>query len=557
MSGANNQTEVSATAAGAPSALGQVRDSARALLAEGKVEEAFEFFLSALDAVLRKSRDLELLIAKLRRERVGTRSERIDPRQLQLLFEVFNSQTGQTEETPVVDAEAEAREDAELDREIRQAEQAHGDKGREKRRRPVGTGPLERQVHHHEVADTERNCKLCGRAMQRIGQDITRRLEYVPGHFVEHEHHCDKFACQTCKEGVTTAAGPDKVIDRSPADASVLAHVVVSKIVDHCPLHRLHNIYGRSGVDIPVSTLSDWMGQVAEQLEPLADSLTARVLSAAIDQTDATGVRVLDRESPENIERGTMWCYVGDERDVVFRYTPTGQGETGPWDFLAGRTGFIQADAATVFDRLFNGRAATAVEVGCWSHARRRLTELQDMDCRVAYPLKLIARLYRVEHLADARGLAPEERAALRQQRSQPILEKLKRWLAATQASEPPASDLAKAAAYITNQWNALNRFLQDGRLRPDNNICEQQLRSIALGRKNFLFFGSHRAAARAAVLYSITRTCALRGVPPLPYITDVLRKLASGWPQSRIDELLPDRWAPGSGTGQAAIPAT
>jgi hypothetical protein len=344
---------------------------------------------------------------------------------------------------------------------------------------------------------------------------------------------------------VTTAEGPDQVIERSPADASVLAHVVVSKVVDHCPLHRLHRIYARSGVNIPVSTMSDWMGQVADLLEPLTGRLAERVLAAYIDQTDATGVRVLDPGSPDNIQRGTMWCYVGDERDVVFRYTPTGEGATGPWQFLAGREGYVQADAANVFDRVFNGQAASANEVGCWAHGRRKLADLQDMDCRVAYPLKLIARLYRIEHLADAKGLAPDERAVLRQQRSRPILEKLKRWLVATHASETPASDLAKAAAYMINHWVALNRFVEDGRLKLDNNLTEAQLRAIALGRKNYLFFGSHRAAARAAVLYSITRTCALRAVQPLPYLTDVLRKLAAGWPKNRIDELLPDRWQP------------
>jgi len=539
------------TAAAEPSALRQIRESAQALLAEGRVEEAFEFFVSALDAVLRKTRDLELLVAKLRRQQVGKRSERIDPGQLQLLFEALCGQTSAADAAAAaIDPEAEAQEDAELDREIKDAEQAQGqEKGQRKRRGRVRTGTVERQVHHHEVPESEQICETCGVAKARIGEDVTRVLEYVPGHFVEHEHHRDKFACGKCKDGVTTAPGPDKVIDRSPADASVLAHVVVSKIEDHCPLHRLHRIYLRSGVDIPVSTMSDWMAEVADLLSPLAARLEARILAAYIDQMDATGVKVLDPKSPENIERGTMWCYVGDECDVVFRYTPTGEGATGPWIFLAGRTGYVQADAASVFDRVFNGQAASAVEVGCWSHGRRKLADLRDTDCRVAYPLKLIARLYRVEHLADARGLAPDQRAALRQERSQPTLEKLKHWLFAIQGSEPPASDLAKAAGYMINQWVALTRFIHDGRLRLDNNLCERQLRSIALGRNNFLFFGSHQAAARAAVLYSITRTCALRGVPPLPYITDVLRKLAAGWPQSRIDELLPDRW-------QAAIAA-
>jgi hypothetical protein len=252
---------------------------------------------------------------------------------------------------------------------------------------------------------------------------------------------------------------------------------------------------------------------------------------------------VLDPTSPENIQRGTMWGLVGDDRDVLFRYTPTGEGATGPWEFLAGRTGYIQADAANVFDRLFNGQAASAIELGCWAHARRKMVALQDMDCRVAYPLKLIARLYRIEHLADARALTPEARAKLRGERSPSVLEKLKRWVVATSQSEPPSSDLAKAAGYVLNHWGALTRFVEDGRVSLDNNLCEQQLRDIALGRKNYLFAGSHDAARRAAVLYSLTRTCAQYGVPPLPYFTDVLAKLASGWDADRLDELLPHRW--------------
>lgn len=138
---------------------------------------------------------------------------------------------------------------------------------------------------------------------------------------------------------------------------------------------------------------------------------------------------------------------------MLFRYTPTGEGATGPWTFLAGRTGYVQADAATVFDRLFTGQAARAIEVGCLAHGRRKLIALQDMDCRVAYPLKLIARLYRIEHLADARGLAPDGRAALRQTRSAPVLERLQRWCVLTRTQEPPSTDLAKAAGYFVNHW--------------------------------------------------------------------------------------------------------
>jgi transposase len=535
-------------ATGAPSekaqssALRQIRESAQALLEQGKVDETFELFLSALEAVLVKNRDLELLVAKLRRERHGARSERIDPAQLSLLLEALVDQAGAQ---AAIDPEAEAREDAELDRQIKSAEESKPQAPGKRRKRTAGwqARGVERRVHEVAVPESERTCQGCGREKKPIGEDITRKLEYVPAHFVEHEYHLEKLACGTCKEGVSAAAGPDKVLERSAADASLLAHLVVSKHADHTPLHRLSRIYARSGADIPVSTLSDWMAGVGELVAPVVEKLAERVRAAYIVRTDATGLKVLDPQSPDNIQRGSMWVYVGDDRDVLFRYTPTGEGATGPWEFLAGRTGYVQADASNVFDRLFDGQVAQAEELGCWSHARRPLADMQDVDCRVAYPLKLIARLYRIEHLADARELTPEGRAELRQERSTPVLEKLERWSTATRLTEPPSTDLAKASGYLINHREALKRFVEDGRISLDNNLCELQLRDVALGRKNYLFAGSHDAARRAAALYSLTRTCAQYGVPPLPYFTDVLAKLASGWDPDRLDELLPHRW--------------
>jgi transposase len=529
-----------------PSVLRQIRESAQALLREGRTEETWELLFSALEAVLSRNCDLELLVAKLRRAHQNPRSERLDPAQLSLLFDAL---AGQAAGEPQIDPEAEAQADAQLDSEIEQAEKnTEPDTDKTKRRKKAPgwkTREVKHEVHKLEVPQAERTCTDCGRDKKLIGQDVTRRLELVPAHFVEHEYHRDKYACGHCKQGVATAAAPEQVLDRSAATASLLAHVVVSKYVDHIPLHRLHRIYDRQGADIPVSTLSDWTAAVGDLVEPLVERLGKRALEAYIVRTDATGLMVLDPTSPDNIQRGTVWALVGDDRDVLFRYTPTGQGATGPWEFLAGRKGYIQADASNVFDRLFNGQAAWAIELGCWSHARRKMVALQDMDCRVAYPLKLIARLYRIEHLADARELTPQGRAQLRQQRSEPVLDKLKHWLAATGKSETPSSDLAKASGYALNHWEALTRFVKDGRVSLDNNVCEQQLRDIALGRKNYLFAGSHDAARRAANLYSLMRTCAQYGVPPLPYLTDVLGKLANGWPADKLDDLLPHKWRP------------
>lgn len=539
------------------SAYQTVRETAKTMVAEGRSDEALDFTLTALAAVLQKSRELELLLAKLRRAQAGKTTERVDPEQMALLFEELVAQLGS--EPEALDPEAEARADAELEMEIeaaREAQKARGE-GEPKPSRGWRTRNVAKEVHHVEVAARDRTCARCGAEQSRIGEDVSRVLDYVPGHFVEHEYHLEKWACGTCKRGVTTAPGPDKVIERSAAGASLLAHMVVSKYADHTPLHRLHRIYDRSGATIPVSTLSDWVGEVGSLLEPLVERLAARIVrDAYVVRTDATGLKVLDPQSPENVERGTVWCMVGDDRDVVFRYTPTGEGAAGPWSYLAGRRGYIQADAAGVFDRLFNGAAASAIEVGCWSHARRRFIALQDSDCRVAYPIKLIGRMYRIERLADTKGLSAPERTELRRTRSGPVLDTLRRWLLTTASKEPPKSDLAQASAYVINHWTALTRFVEDGRLSLDNNLCERQIRDIALGRRNYLFSGSHAAAERSAAIYSILRTAAQHGVAPLPYLTDVLTKLAAGWDVDRLDELLPDRWkaslAPGAGSGPA-----
>lgn len=520
-------------------ALAQVRETVQGLEREGRHTDALEFVLAALAAVLQKSRDLELLVAKLRRAGLGTRSERVNPEQLALLLDELLKSAPHAAGDP----DAFARDDAALTRDIEEAE-ARSVTPRLERKSWRTNAQVERVVHTHDVPDAEKTCAVCGREKKLLGHDERQILDYVPARFVVHQHRVGKYACGHCKDGVTTAEGPTEgptaVLPQRSADAALLAQVVVSKYADHTPLTRLAGIYARSGATIAVSTLADWTAAVAERVAPIVDVLEQRVKRAYVIGTDATGLKVLDPRSAEHIQKGTIWCYVGDGTDVVYKYTPTGEGETGPWTFLHGRDGYVQADAASVFDRVYNGKAGHAVEIGCWAHARRRFVDLQDTDCRVAYPLQLMARLYRIEHLADAQALAPPKRAQLRQERSRPVLETLQRALAIPLPNEPPSSAFAKATRYVLNQWTALTRFLDDGRLWLDNNCTERQLRSVAVGRRNYLFAGSHEAARRAAVLYSLTRTCAQHHVPPLPYFTDVLRQLRDNVPAA---ELLPDRW--------------
>jgi transposase len=389
----------------------------------------------------------------------------------------------------------------------------------------------------------ERVCAGCGEPMSHIGDDVSEILELVPAQFRVQEHHRAKYACSACKETVQTAPGPVKLIEKGLPGPGLLAHVVQSKYEDALPLQRLRKIYQRAGVDVSVSTMCDWVAAVAEQIRPLVDRFWDLTLASHVLQADGTGLKVLDRDDPEHIRKGTMWCHVGDRRYVVFKYSPTGRGDDGPWTNLAGREGYVQTDAANIFDRLHNGKRAHAIEVGCMAHARRKFFALQDTDPRVAYPLQLIGKLYQVERIAEAQNLSPEERAALRNQRSRSILERMQRWYAKTVAKEPPESVLHKACAYSINHWQALTRFLEDGSIALDNNLCELQIRSLAVGRKNFLFAGSDAGADRAAILYSVFRTCALHGVDSYTYLIDVLEKLATDWPMSRIDALLPEHW--------------
>jgi transposase len=320
--------------------------------------------------------------------------------------------------------------------------------------------------------------------------------------------------------------------------------VSAGKFADFLPLNRQRRIYHWLGVDISTTTLAAWIARVAEELEPVYDAIWRAVYKAHLVQTDATGLKVLDRDADENIVLGTMWCYVGDRRHVIFRYTATAEGATGPWVHLFGREGNLLADAAIVFDRLYNGKAARCTEIGCWCHARRRFFKLLDQEPLAARAVDYIGQLYGVEHEADQAGLDPIARQKLRQEKSRPILDRFRVWLDRKLKRFPPKSGMAQAYGYCIRQWRALTRFLDDGTLPLDNNFCELQIRDICVGRKNYLFAGSHAGAKRAAILHSIIRTCAVNGINPREYIEDVLRRLARGWPQSRIDELIPGRWS-------------
>ena len=517
--------------------LKEVGGHLRSLLSEGRFDEAIEMVMAMLSQLQSKNIELVLKLMRLERERSGRKSERMDPNQISLMLERLVGEA--TEESDLAATEAEQKS---LDAERKALDEPVA-RQVPRRRRPSKNLP--RRVIRHELPIEERRCPCCGEPMGEIGEDASEIVELIPAQFLVEEHRRAKYACSRCKETVRTAPGPVKSIEKGLPGPGLLAHVVVSKYEQHLPLTRLVEIYRRGGLQTSRSTLCGWVKAVAADVQPIVERISEKALTSTELQIDGSGLRVLDRDDPQGIRRGTMWCSVGDRRYVVFRYAKDGTGQEGPWRYLEGRQGYVQADASNVFDRLYNGRKAEATEVGCLAHARRKYYDLVDSDVRVAYPLKLIGQLYQVEDLADRRRLRLEERLELRQARSTPIMDRYHRWLQRMLSREPPASTLAKACAYSSNHWEALTRFLSDGRLPLDNNLCESQIRSLARGRRNYLFAGSDAGAERAAILYSLLRTCALHRIDGLAYLRDVLGKLASGWLDSRLDELLPENWSP------------
>jgi len=461
---------------------------------------------------------LDLLCQRL----FGKKSERVSPDQLRFAF----AQLGQ-------DPPAAADEPIEMDSGERPGP------GRRRRVPPPGRRPLPASLPRHrveiDVDDAEKIC-ACGQVKTRIGEAVAEKLEYVPASLRVIETARLKYACPRCHAGVVEAPAPPQAIEKSLAGEGLLAHVVVSKYVDHLPLYRLERIFLREGVDLSRTTLCGWVADIATALTPIGDELRRQVTAATYLQTDDTPVTIL--EPSGGSRKGRLWTYLDPiARQVVFDATPTHERD-GPETFLATFAGDLQADAYTGYDALYaTGRMR---EIGCWAHARRGFVEALTSDVRAALLVALIKPLYDVERASAA--LSWEDRRAQRQGHSVPLLATIAAERDQLTRTVLPKSPLGEALRYLTNQWAALQRFVEDGRLAIDNNRAENQLRIVALGRKNWLFAGSFEGARRAALLYSLVQSCALAGVSPFEYLKDVLLRVATH-PQRRIGELTPHGW--------------
>jgi transposase len=490
---------------------------------------------------------LKAQLAKLRREKFGSSSERIDRVISQLELALEEAETAKAE------AEASAPQPPEPEAQPVAAAQPE----KKKRRQLPQEFPRRDVVHRPPEV-----CKRCGGTdLRDVSESVTEVLRYVPGYFEVDRHVRPACSCRKC-EAMMQAPMPDLPIPRGMVDASFLAHIAVAKFCDHLPLYRQVEIYARSGLDLDRGQLAEWLGHVAWLLRPLVELIAAHVMAGRVIHADDTPVPVLAPGAGKT-KTGRQWVYLRDERPhagvappaVLYRYTPDRKGEHCRAE-LAQFVGWLHADGYAGFGRLYEiagGRSADAAllqgpprvaEVACWAHVRRGFFDeyVSHKSAIAKEALDRIGALFDIERVIA--GKPPEIRRGVRQRTAQPRIDDLATWLDAQLKLIPGKSDLAGAVRYARSRWHALTRYLDDGRLEISNNAAENQIRPVALGRKNWLFSGSDSGGERAAAFYTIIRTARLNGIELEAYLCDVIARIGSH-PINRLADLLPWNWSP------------
>ena len=486
--------------------------------------------MAQLDREHTERNKIETLLRELLDARHNRKSEQLSADQLALFAAAWKAREAEDEAAAKAD-------DSDGDDNI-----AGG--GAAPKKRTGGRQPLPRHLKRerilHDLAEEEKHCPTCRQDLRPIGEECSERYEYIPAQLIVVEDVCRKYACDCT---VRTASKPPQPIEKSTAGASLLAQVIVAKVADHLPLHRQEKIFERHGAEISRKTMGGWMAQCADLLRPLYASAKEILFQSKVIGTDDTGVKVLDAKLPF-ARTGRIWPYYGDNDHPVILYDYTVTRErAGPEKFLKGYRGHLQADAYAGYDAFFKDPARGLIEVGCWAHARRHFHKALDSDQpRVGPALLLIAQLYRIEHYA--RPLSSQQRLGVRQLQSRTILDKLHQYLRELQAEVLPKSPAGRAVRYTLKNWTALTRYCNDGDLEIDNNATERAIRGVAVGRNNWVFFGSDQGGRTAAVLRSFVASCQRVGVEPFAWFNDVLSRIAD-YPITRLAELLPHNWVP------------
>ena len=420
----------------------------------------------------------------------------------------------------IVEIAAEAERLAEANRVVATVEVPAHTRTRSKRR---GEFPdhLPRVRTVCELKDEDRVC-ACGGELKAFGEETSRELERIETAIV-HEIARTKYSCDKCHEGVVTAPWRGKVIDKGLLGPGFLAHVITERFGNHMPYYRLEGKYAQEGLDLSRSVLSDSMSRCAELLEPIAQELRKEVMASAVVHTDDTPV-TLAKSAEGGARQARVWVYLNAQGRHWYEFTDSRKRD-GPARVFKDFTGYLQADAYGGYDHLFFPGGAT--EVACWAHVRRKFVDAEATDPAWArQAIDRIRMLFQIEEAA--KDLHDAARTELRQQKARPLLAEFHAWLDLAETQVLPKSPLSKAIGYARNQWPALQRYVDDGRLAISNNAAERALRPFALGRKNWLFFQGEGGGRTAAILMSLLMTAKAAGIHPGDYFRDVLLRIST-----------------------------
>jgi len=373
----------------------------------------------------------------------------------------------------------------------------------------------------------------------KIGEEVTEELEYNPGRLYVNRYVRPKYVKPTGEGNkIITGKLPERPLPKCIAGPNLLAALIIAKFVDHLPLYRQSQMFKRQGIELPDSTLGGWMNAGAKLLRPLYEVLKKIVLSAPYVQADETPINVLESEKAGSTHKGYHWVYQDPvKRLVLFDYRPS-RGREGPRDILKNFKGHLQTDGYGVYEEY--GKRSDITLMHCWAHARRKFKEAEESDrARAHYVLEQIQKLYDCEREIKEMQLSGTEVVMIRKEKALPVIEGLKKWMIAAITGVLPKSPMGKAIEYTLSRIDALTTYTSESHLQIDNNLTENAIRPVALGRKNYLFAGSHEAAQNAAIYYSLLATCKANDINPQTWLAETLQKIATH-PINRIGELLP-----------------
>jgi transposase len=527
----------------------RLRQELQAWQAQGQAwqseKQALETQVQELETI---RRNLEHTVAVYKRCLFGSRSEKIDPKELEARIAQAAAEAREqlAQEKRPGDPPPEAEEEQPEDKPDSPADPAvppaDQDKQTKRKARPHGRGAfpahLPRRRIEHPVDPAKALCACCPDhpPLVQVGEDTCEKLVKLPVQYEVHVHVYPQMACQRCHEGVTSAARQDNSLK---ADVSVIADVVVKKYLEHQPLYRQQQAFDRLEIPITRQTLCDWTGWCSDQVEPIIQAMAEYICAQPLIQSDETPVRM--QLANGQMETARLFAYGLPWREVVFDFR-TDKSQEGPKDFLQGtKAGFLQTDGGSSYVPVL--KALELLHVACMAHVRRGLFEARsDAPLAVDLLLAAIQKLYRIESRAKALGLSLEARLQLRQQEAKPIFVEVGQLITTLRQDVLPKSPLGQALKYAQNQWPAMARYLEVASAELDNNSIEHSLRAVVLGRRNWLHVGQESGGEKAAHLFSLMITCRRLGVEPYAYLHDILRRLPTH-PNKDIWQLTPRGW--------------